>query len=240
MPNAWAFSSAFLIPPEQWPPRSTGATLPEPRMQARGLVLELTARRAWERGERLEPDPVAFFRPQAGDQAVHQERLLDVPIALDRGLAVLVGEDARAVLVREQQLVPARQQARRRRRVRGHERCPWEVEDLAPPFVAEAPEAQCLEAGLEVPNRHTAPLGHVGAGGRSEGTEVAADGERRRLGARRLLVVPDLVGRRAAEGVEGRLRRLLEPAQRHHPEQHPDLGGGLRARVGGGRPPHLP
>ena len=56
MPNACAFSSAFLIPPEQWPPRSTSLTLAEPGRQARRLVLELAPGGSRERRERLGHD----------------------------------------------------------------------------------------------------------------------------------------------------------------------------------------
>src|SRR5919198_4669097 len=108
MPNSEALSSAFLIPPEQWPPRSTPPTLPQPgadaslamprirlnrpvdisaasdpRCKAGGLVLQLALRHPWQRLERLEHHPFALLPPEAGDGAVDEERLLDVAVLVD-------------------------------------------------------------------------------------------------------------------------------------------------------------
>src|SRR4051794_31005958 len=217
IPNACAFSGAFLIPPEQWPPRSMPPKLPEPCRQAGRLVLELAPRGARKWFERLERDPAAVEFPEAGDHPVDEERLLHVPVLVNHRLAIHVRQDARAVLVREQQLVPARQQSRRRRRVGRSERGARKIEQLAAVLVAEAPQAKQFEAGREVADRHAAPLGKVGPRGRPEGAEVAPDRKRGCLAARRMLVVGGLERRRAAEAVVGALGRLLQPPERHHP-----------------------
>src|SRR3954447_4465239 len=85
IPNECAFSSAFLIPPEQWPPRSTALTLAKPRVQPGGLVLDLAPDLARERRERLEDDPILLSPPEAGHDPVDQEGLLHVAVLVDHG-----------------------------------------------------------------------------------------------------------------------------------------------------------
>ena len=106
-----------------------------------------------------------------------------------------------------------------------------EIEQLAAPLVAQRAQPQGLEARREVADRHAAPLRDIRARRGPEGGEVAPDRVRGRLGARWVLVVGGLVERRAAEAVEGRLRRLLEPSERDHPGVRPQLVGVLRPRV---------
>ena len=150
---------------------------------------------------------------------------------MDDRLPVFVGEDARAVLVREQQLVPARQEAGRRGRVGRRQRRAREIEQLAAPLVAQGADAEALEAGREVADGDAAPLRDVGARGGPERGEVVRDGVFGGLGERRVGVVGGLVQRRAAEAVEGALRRLLEAGERDDPGVPSDLVRILRARI---------
>src|SRR5215210_3107572 len=96
IPNECAFSSAFLIPPEQWPPSSMGATLPEPGLEAAGLVLELPPFLPGEGRERLEHDPPALAPPEPGDRPVHDECLLHVAVPVNNCGPVLLREHAGA------------------------------------------------------------------------------------------------------------------------------------------------
>jgi len=92
--------------------------------------------------------------------------------------------------VREERVVPSRQEAHRRRRVGGGQRGAGEIEQLAPVLVAEA--AQRLEGVGEVGDAEPRPLGDVGARRGPEGAEVPVDElgaggreiERSRLGLR--------------------------------------------------------
>src|SRR6476469_4536651 len=93
IPNECALSSAFLIPPEQWPPRSTSPTLPEPRLEARGLVGKLTSSRARERREWLGHDAVLCNPPDARDVAVDREGRLDVGVLAHHERAVFVRQN---------------------------------------------------------------------------------------------------------------------------------------------------
>ena len=69
--------------------------------------------------------------PAAGREPVDQERRLDAQVPRRQRLAVLVGDHARAVCVREQQAVELGQEAWRRRRVRRGPRRVGQVEQRA-------------------------------------------------------------------------------------------------------------
>src|SRR4051812_32417918 len=106
IPNECAFSSAFLIPPEQWPPRSMPPTLPEPRFEAGALVLEVAPGRGRQRRERLGHNSLPLDPPDAGHVAVDRKGRLDVRVLAHHERAVLVGEDALPV---DQDVVELRQ-----------------------------------------------------------------------------------------------------------------------------------
>jgi hypothetical protein len=112
-------------------------TLAQPHGQPPGLVLELATGCARDRREGLERNPSRVLAPEAGDRAVDEKDLLDVPVFVDHRLAVLVLQDTRAVLVSQQQLVPARQEACRRPLVADGERSARQIEQLTALLVAK-------------------------------------------------------------------------------------------------------
>src|SRR3954453_12993641 len=125
IPKACALSSAFLIPPEQWPPRSLSPTLPEPRGQAPGLVLNLASDRSRERLEGLGHDSRLVDPPDAGDVAVHGEGRLHVGVLAHDELAIGLRQHPRAV---EQDVVELRQETDRGGRVGARPRRARQVE----------------------------------------------------------------------------------------------------------------
>jgi len=113
-------------------------TLAQPHGQPPGLVLELATGCARDRREGLERNPSRVLAPpEAGDRAVDEKGLLDVPVFVDHRLAVLVLQDTRAVLVSQQQLVPTRQEACRRPLVADGERSARQIEQLTALLVAK-------------------------------------------------------------------------------------------------------
>ncbi len=88
---------------------------------------------------------------------------------------VLLREDAGAPRVDEQDRVPGREEAHRRRRLGVRERSAREIEELAAGLVAEATQREALERGLEQARLHPRPQPDVGARRGPERAEVAAD-----------------------------------------------------------------
>ncbi len=113
----------------------------------------------------------ALDTPRGGDRAVDQHHQA-AEVAND-ALPVLVGEDAGAVIVRDEDVVELGQEPRRRRRVRIGQRAVRHVEELAAALVAERAElgSQPIE---DLPDAGEAgPRPHVGRGGGTERREVA-------------------------------------------------------------------
>ena len=98
----------------------------------------LAARGAGERGERRDPHAAVLDRPQAGDEAVDEEGRPDLA-ALDDGRAVLVREHATTIVVAQDEVVEAGEQARRRGGVAAGQRRARQVVELAAVLVAESP-----------------------------------------------------------------------------------------------------
>ena len=102
---------------------------------------------------------------------------------------MLVGDDAAAVGVGEDEVVEARQEAHGSGSVARRQWRTRQVEELAAALVAEAPQRlERLERRLEVAYAKAAPRGDVRTGRRPERAEIAAD-ERdpcRQRGPRRL------------------------------------------------------
>ena len=127
--------------------------------------------------------------------------------------------------MRQGGVVQARQEARRRRRVRVGQEPGGHVEQLAPARVAERAQLgpQALEH-LAQPG-HPRPRAHVGHGGGAEGGQVAAD----ELGGRRLglqrPVQPPLQRR------QPHLARLLEQPARGHLDTGREVRDAHRQRV---------
>lgn len=83
------------------------------------------------------PRTVRFDPPEAGDAAVDQECWEDVPIAGHDGGPGRLGQDAGAVLVREQGAFSHRQEARRRRSVGERARGVGEIQERSARVVAQ-------------------------------------------------------------------------------------------------------
>ena len=101
-------------------PMYTHATLPKPRLRDSAASSSTARRAARGRGAYGSIVDLALLvgAPAARDDAVDEERLRDVAVLRDHGLAQLLGQHAAAVGVREQRVVPLRQEAHRRRRRR--------------------------------------------------------------------------------------------------------------------------
>ena len=105
----------------------------------------------------------------------------DVAVHLDHRLPVLLGEHARAVGPREQDVVPLRQEADGRRGLGVRQRRSWDVEELAALLVAEAAQRlEQLQCSVDLGHADHAPGADVAARRGAEGREVAAED----LGAR--------------------------------------------------------
>jgi hypothetical protein len=105
--------------------------------------------------------------PHAGDEAVHEERLLHVGVRAEDGGAVVVGQQRAAV---EQGVVPLRQEAHRRWSIGGRDRASRHVVELTALLVAEAPKP--VERVRKVANPHPRPVRDLGPRRRPEGRQV--------------------------------------------------------------------
>ena len=126
--------------------------------------------------------------------------------------------------MREEDLVPARQEADRRRLSPGGEGRAREIEEEATVLVFERSQPEGLEGGIEVAKRDAAPGREVGAGRGPEGAQVAAhevQASLRRCGQGRLDAAE---GRDPGRRPERRLGCLLEPGE---DEQPVELAKGL-------------
>src|SRR5581483_610924 len=89
--------------------RRRRAGLVQELLEPRGLLLQLALRRGGEWLERRRADATLLHLPRAGDEAVDEERLRDVAVHTDHPLPVSLGQEAAAVGMREQNVVPLRQ-----------------------------------------------------------------------------------------------------------------------------------
>ena len=140
--------------------------------------------------------------PAARDDAVDEERLRDVAVLRDHRLAQLLGQHAAPVGVREQRVVPLRQEADGRGRVGGRERRARDVEQLAAVLVAEAAQRlERVERGGEVGDAEARPVGDVGARRRAEGARGSGARARCARRARPSARARGTGGRRRAAGL---------------------------------------
>ncbi len=162
--------------------------------------------------------------------AVDEHRGRDVPVLSDHGLTQLVRQDAAAVGEREQDVVPLRQEADRRGRVRRREwRARRVVERLA---VLVAVCRQAVEGRLEVADAEAGPRGDVGLRSRPECAQVAAH----ELGAcgsylDSLWLCVWLVRGRGSGRPGRRLARVEEVCVPAHRVHHPAPVGLLQIRM---------
>ncbi len=148
------------------------------------------------------------------------------------------GKHARAEVVGEQDVVPARQEADRDGNARVGERRARQIEERSPGFVDEVAKLELLEPRLDDAERQSRPLREVGSARGAERGEVAPHEMRRRelpvgpVGSEpapcrhepraRRVRAPDARRRRADEA-----RRVLRGRTRRA------TGGGSRARASG-------
>ena len=173
-PIASARSTAVWMPPADGQVRADvhRPTLAEPRLQPRRLVLDLAAGGAGERRERRRARPCRSCPPSTSRRRCRRRgtSASTSPFLAITALRSSSGRTRRAVVVREQRVVPLRQEAHGRGRVGRRERRARDVEQLASVLVAEAPQRlERVERGGEVGDAEARPVGDVGARRRAEG-----------------------------------------------------------------------
>src|SRR4029079_16731945 len=103
--------------------------------QPRAFGLQFTHRWPGQRTERLDDQDRALFHPLylpgACDEAVDEERRADLKILEHDPRPVLVGPDARAIGMRQHQVVELGEKTRRRRRIAVRPRRIRKIEELA-------------------------------------------------------------------------------------------------------------